>query len=254
MEYTIQKLAQLAGVTTRTLRYYDEIGLLPPLRVASTGYRIYGPKQVDTLQQILLYRNLGMPLTDIAAIIKDPDFNRIQALQTHLQMLQAQQQHLAQLIQNVNNTILSQKGAYTMTDTEKFYGLKKQAIAENEAKFGAELQQKYGKETIETSNKKLLGLSAQQYEDMQRIGAEINTLLEKAVLSGESPSGTAGQKIALLHKQWLTYTWAKYTPQAHIRVAQLYVCDPRFTAYYDKNVEGCAAFLQEAILTMTSQK
>ena len=75
MKYTIKKLAELAGVSTRTLRYYDEIGLLKPCRVNSSGYRIYGQKEVDLLQQILLYRSLDMKLEDIHDIISNPNFD-----------------------------------------------------------------------------------------------------------------------------------------------------------------------------------
>lgn len=62
MEYTVNKLAKISGVSARTLHYYDEIGLLRPMRIAENGYRIYGPKEVDLLQQILFYRELGVPL------------------------------------------------------------------------------------------------------------------------------------------------------------------------------------------------
>ena len=80
MEYTIKKLAGLSGVSTRTLRYYDEIGLLKPARVASNGYRIYGQAQVDLLQQILFYRALEVPLEEIRRMLSDSSFDRRRAL------------------------------------------------------------------------------------------------------------------------------------------------------------------------------
>lgn len=83
MEYSIKKLSEIAGVSTRTLRYYDEIGLLKPARVSSSGYRIYGKKQVDILQQILFYKELGMSLDEIKEIIQNPNFDRINALKEH---------------------------------------------------------------------------------------------------------------------------------------------------------------------------
>lgn len=84
MEYTVQQLARLAGVSARTLRYYDEIGLLKPARINSSGYRIYGTKEVDRLQQILFYRELGVSLEKIIAILSSPSFDRVQALKEHL--------------------------------------------------------------------------------------------------------------------------------------------------------------------------
>ncbi len=83
MEYTVQKLARLAGISPRTLRYYDEIGLLKPARINSSGYRIYGQEEVDRLQQILFYRELAVNLKDIRNILDSPSFNRTRALQDH---------------------------------------------------------------------------------------------------------------------------------------------------------------------------
>ena len=88
MEYSIQELARLSGVTTRTLRWYDQIGLLKPGRVAENGYRRYGPAQVDRLQDILYYRALGVELAQIRACLDDPDFDRLSALRGHLARLE----------------------------------------------------------------------------------------------------------------------------------------------------------------------
>ena len=85
MEYTVNRLAQISGVSKRTLRYYDEIGLLRPERVNPNGYRIYGQMQVDLLQQILFYRELGLPLEEIREIIKNPGFDRERLWRTILQ-------------------------------------------------------------------------------------------------------------------------------------------------------------------------
>ena len=84
MEYTIKALAELAGVTPRTLRWYDSENLLKPLRITDAGYRIYGPEQVDRLQTILFYRELGLELSTIRTILDDPAFDRLAALQSHL--------------------------------------------------------------------------------------------------------------------------------------------------------------------------
>lgn len=129
MEYTISQLAELAGVSTRTLRWYDVTGLLPPMRTADNGYRIYGPEQVDRLQLILFYRALGVDLKQIGAMLDDPTFDRITAL----------------------------------------------------------------------------------------------------------------------HREWLTATMKNYSPAQHLGIVQLYVLDERFTAYYDKNCPGCAAFLTACV-------
>jgi DNA-binding transcriptional MerR regulator len=120
MEYTVQQLARLADVSTRTLRYYDEIDLLKPARINSSGYRIYGQNEIDMLQQILFYRELGMGLEDIKAIIKAPSFDAAQALKEHRQKLLEKRAQLDVLIENVNNTIEQKEGRTTMSDKDKF--------------------------------------------------------------------------------------------------------------------------------------
>ena len=98
MEYSIQELSRLSGVTTRTLRRYDQIGLLKPSRVAESGYRYYGRAEVDRLQDILYYRALGVELARIKECLDDPSFDRLAALRNHLTALEAEQERLEQLI------------------------------------------------------------------------------------------------------------------------------------------------------------
>ena len=110
MEYSITALAKLAGVTPRTLRWYDETGLLKPLRTTTAGYRIYGPLEVERLQDILFYRELGFELSDIRSILDDPAFDRQAALQGHLAALKQQRERLDGLIQTVQKTISTLQG------------------------------------------------------------------------------------------------------------------------------------------------
>ena len=109
MEYSIQALARLAGVTTRTLRWYDQIGLLKPSRVADNGYRYYGPAEVDRLQDILYYRALGVALAQIRTCLDEPSFDRLAVLRSHLTALQGERARLEQLIRSVEATIGAMK-------------------------------------------------------------------------------------------------------------------------------------------------
>ena len=104
MEHTANKLAKMSGVSTRTLRYYDEIDLLKPMKVAPSGYRIYGQSEVDILQQILLYRELGFPLESIKILLSASGFDREKAFSNHLTDLKAKRKRLDTLIQNVSNS------------------------------------------------------------------------------------------------------------------------------------------------------
>lgn len=250
MEYTVQKLGNISGVSTRTLRYYDEIGLLKPSRINSSGYRIYGRPEVEKLQQILFYRELGISLESIRDIINAPGFNSITALRDHREKLVLKRELLNKLIDNVEKTIAEKEGGCKMTDIEKFEGFKQELIEENERKYGEEIRAKYGNEVIDKSNKKLKGMSKAQYEEAQKLASDILEVLEDAVKTGD-PAGELAQKASDLHRQWLCHYWDSYSREAHAGLAQMYTEDERFTAYYDKKQPGTAAFLRDAILIYT---
>lgn len=247
MEYTIQKLAHLAGVSTRTLRYYDQIGLLSPARTNEAGYRIYGTKEVDVLQQILFYKEMGLELAQIKEAIQDEEFDSLAALHSHLEKLIEKRRQIDLLIENVKKTIGKEEGKNKMSDQEKFEGFKKELVEKNEQKYGKEVREKYGDEVVDQSNAKMMGLTEEQYSHMQELGEKINLLLEEAVKNHEYVEDEIGEQVALLHKEWLGYTWPTYSTQAHRGLVQMYVLDERFKAYYDKNVEGCAEFLKQAV-------
>lgn len=253
MEYTVQKLAQLAGVSSRTLRYYDQIGILTPARVNSSGYRIYGQKEVDRLQQILFYRELGIALETIKEIMTAPSFDAEKALKEDREQLLEKRKQLDLLITNVEKTIASTEGRMDMSDQEKFEGFKKKMIDENERKYGKEIREKYGEETVNQSNAKLMNMSQEDYEAVTKLEAEVREALAEAFATGD-PAGEQAQKAAELHKRWLTYYWTEYSKEAHAGLAQMYVDDERFTAYYDKEQPGMAAFLRDAIHIYTGQK
>ncbi len=252
MEYTIHKLARLAGVSTRTLRYYDQKGLLTPARVTDAGYRIYGTAEVDRLQQILFYRELGMPLGDITRVLQDPGFDPDDALRGHLAALEERRARLDVLILTVQKTIERKERSESMSDREKFEGFKKKALEENEQNYGREIRERYGAETVEASYRKFSGMSRDQYDEMTAIGEEIMQRLEAAVRAGLNPTEEEGQAIAGLHKRWLSFTWASYSAEAHRGLAEMYVADERFTAYYDAGIPGCAVFLRDAISAYAS--
>lgn len=246
MEYAINKLAKLAGVSSRTLRYYDEIGLLPALRVSSNGYRVYGGNEVDRLQQILFYRELGVPLEEIRGILTAKSFDGLSALRRHMAALLARREQLDALINNVDKTIKAMKGEGSMSDREKFEGFVQKMVDENEQRYGAEIRAKYGDESIDRSNAKVLGMRQEQYKGIERLTEEFNKTIREAMRLGD-PAGETAQKACALHKAWLLNYWESYSKEAHLGVTQMYVDDPRFTAFYDRIAPGCAAFLRDAV-------
>lgn len=247
MEYSIQQLSRLSGVTTRTLRWYDEIGLLKPSRVAESGYRYYSGAEVDRLQDILYYRALGVELAQIKECLDNPSFDRLAALRSHLTALETEQKRLQALIRSVRDTIRAQERNEIMSDAQKFEAFKKRVVAHNEQTYGAEIRAKYGDEQVDAAHAAVMGLTQAQYETWSRLGQEIQNRLEDAVQAGLSPQSEEGQAITDLHRRWLTVTDNRYDPAKHRGIAELYVADERFIAYYDRQVPGCARFLRDAV-------
>jgi len=247
MEYTINKLAKLAGISTRTLRHYDEIGLLSPRRSSSNGYRIYGQKEVDQLQHILFYRELGLPLEEINRVVSSDDFNRADALHAHLSALLAKRNQLDALIFNVEKTLASTKGEMTMSDKEKFEGFGEKLVKQNEALYGEEIREAYGDGVIDASKRQVKGMTKEQYDEVETLSETFNQTLKAAFEAGD-PASELAQQACELHKQWLCYFWDSYTKEAHAGLAEMYVADERFTAYYDKVAVGSAPFLRDALL------
>jgi len=253
MEYTVQKLGQIAGISTRTLRYYDEIGILKPARINSSGYRIYGEAEVDRLQQILFYRELGVSLESIKEIVTSPSFNEAKALKDHRAKLLDKREQLNLLISNVDKTIALNEGGINMSDKEKLDGFKQKMVEDNEKKYGKEIRGKYGNEVVNKSNVKIKGMTKEQMDEATRLATEIMDTLEAAFKTGD-PAGALAQRAADLHRKWLCFYWDSYTKEAHAGVAEMYVEDERFTSYYDVKQPGTAAFLRDAILLYTGKK
>ncbi|MGO1821642.1 MAG: MerR family transcriptional regulator, partial [Ruoffia tabacinasalis] len=247
MSYSIGELAKLAGISTRTLRHYDAIDLLKPAYIDENGYRIYSENEVKMLQQIMFYREFGITLEEIHAIVNSSEFDRLKALETHYQHLKSEKERISQLMNTVENTIKIYKEDLTMSKKE-FEGFKKQQIKANEEKYGEEIREKYGDDVINSSNKKFGNLTQEQYEHIEKLNEEISEALVNAVPEGK-PESAEGQRVAELHKEWLIMVWPDdlYSEEAHISLVQMYTQDERFKKYYEDITEGAADYLYEAI-------
>lgn len=247
---TIKQLATLSGVTTRTLRHYDEIGLFQPVAHSESGYRLYDEQQSIILQQILLYRQMGLTLSDIAHIVHATDFDVQQALEMHLAHLQQEVQQLQQKMQTVEKTLRYVKGEITMTANEQFEGFKQQQLAQNEARYGQEIRAKYGEESVKAAYNQYKNLTPQQFEGAQNLENQLFTLLGHML---EQEDAETLLEIAELHKRWLSMYWPTYTKEAHKGLAEMYIADERFTAYYDERVAtGATQLLYKAIAIYTA--
>lgn len=189
-----------------------------------------------------------MELKEIGDILKNPEFDREKALESHLSALLQKKEQLEKLIGNVTKTISTLKGETTMSDKEKFEGFKDKMIKDNEERYGQEIRKKYGDDTVNASNAKIKGMSQEKMQEAEVLRERIESTLAEAFAQGD-PAGELAQSVCEMHKQWLCIFWREgmYSSEAHVGLADMYVADERFRANYDKIAPGCTEFLRDAI-------
>lgn len=208
---------------------------------------MYGAKEVDRLQEILVLKALGFPLEEIAKLISEAEFDRSEMFEAQLICLKEKKKQIEVMIKNMEQSIKVMKGEAKMTDAEKFAGLKEAKVAENEAQYGAEIRRQFGNEAIERSNAKVMGMTKEVYVSAGELESQIKETLKQAMAQGDIKSAVSAQLFAL-HKQWLCLYWDTYHADMHIGLAEMYVGDPRFAKYYDEVSAGGAQFLRDVIL------
>ena len=230
----------MAGITPRTLHHYDEIGLLKPSRVGDNGYRYYGEESVLRLQQILFYRELGIPLEDIKKITGRRDFDVLGALRSHKEALHKQVTRLNRLIHTVDNTINHLKGNTTMSDKAYFEGFSE----EEQEKYALEAEELYGAEDVRASMKKWKSRSAEEQKRIMEEGSKNYTDMIAAM-----PKGAASPEAQAIVERWhkhMDYFWTPKLDQL-LALANGYNDDPRFKANFDKMHPQLAEFMREAV-------
>ena len=238
--YTVKQISQLAGVSIRTLHYYDELGLLKPESVGANGYRYYGDASVLKLQQILFYRELDLDLEEIKAILGSPDFDVLSALHSHKSALQGRVKRLEHLIQTVDATIQQLKGKKSMNVKGFFEGFSE----EEQEKYAQEAEKMYDPETVKASNRKWKSYSPADKERILTEGRSIIADLAKAM-----PKGASDPSVQRLVARWhnnIKYFWSPNEEQL-LGLADLYNNDPRFKSNYEKVAPGLTGFMREAV-------
>ena len=248
MSYTVKQLSELTGLTPRTLRYYDAIGLLRPARDGANDYRRYGPAEVERLRRLLVYRELGLPLEEIRALLDAPGLDRTGILRGHLDRLLDRRREVEELIHKVRRALDNLEGETAMTDKEKFEDLKQQVIRENEAAYGQEVRRRWGDAAAGGANQRVAGMSEEEWRQMQSEEQGYKDALRRAIAAGD-PAGEDAREACRLHRDWLLHYWneAMFSREAHIQLVEAYSQDPRFAAYYEAVAPGCAEFFARAI-------
>ncbi|GAB3545967.1 MerR family transcriptional regulator [Spirosoma fluminis] len=246
-QYSVKKLAALAGVSVRTLHHYDRLGLLKPSIRTEAGYRLYGETELIRLQQILFYKELDFPLSEIQRILEGPDFDTILALNQHKEALLRRRDQLSVLLTTIDKTIKSLKGEQTMlTDEELYEGFP------NGKAYRREAVEKYGADVVEGSENGLHRLGKVGFEqlkaDARDIGERLLTLID------QDPTSAVVQQQIARHYRNIRGFWGesvcagKDMAEAYKGLAQLYVDDLRYTSGNGQENPEYAAFLNKAMV------
>lgn len=237
--YTVRQVADLAGVTPRTLHHYDSIGLLKPTSVGGNGYRQYGEEALLRLQQILLYREMGMDLDAIKRLLAKKDFSVVKALEAHRSALTQRIERLRRLVETVERTIASQKGEKTMQDKELFEGL-----TEQEQAYAEEAMDRWDPAVVKESNRRYGRLTAAEKQAMKDAGEALNR--DWAKLIGSPVDSPAVKAVVARWKKGLEFFYTP-TPEILVGLAEMYVADDRFKANFDRHDPRLAAYVVECV-------
>lgn len=239
----VKEVSQLVGISVRTLHYYHQIGLLIPEETTEAGYRVYSNENLERLQQILFFKELGFPLKKIKEILESPSFDRLEALEMQCKMLKAKRKRLDRMIETIEKTIQYVKGEIHMTNQEKFKGFD---FSENP--YEQEAREKWGDEAVDRAKKKAKNMSDFDKEQFNEIFRKLAVIRHLPPHSKEAQEGI---------KQWyeLLNKIGDYSLEAFKGLGQMYVNDERFMKNIDQFGEGLAKFMCEAMAVFAdSQK
>lgn len=240
---TVRQVADLTGVSVRTLHYYDEIGLLHPSAVGENGYRQYDEEDVRLLQQILFFRELDFPLKEIRAIIQNPSFDKTQALRRHRELLLLKRRRLGRLIALVDDTL---KG----DDSMSFDAFTTEELQKARGEYAAEARERYGAtDAYKQSEQKT---RAYKKEDWESLSGEMNDLFRR--LASVMDKDPGDPLVQALVKEWQALITARFydcSDEILGSLGEMYVEDERFTKNIDRFSPGLSRFLRDAIRIYT---
>ncbi len=244
MSYSVGQVAGFAGVTVRTLHHYDDIGLLVPGERSHAGHRRYGDQDLDRLQQILFYRELGFPLEEVAALLDDPAADPRAHLRRQHELLTARIEKLQKMAAAVEHAMEARTMGINLTPEERFevFGDK------DPEQYAEEAEQRWGgTEAYAESQRRAARYTKDDWTRMQAEVADWGERYDALMAAGDPPTSKAAMDMAEEHRQHICGWFYDCPYDMHIGLAEMYVSDERFKAFYDSMREGLAEHLRDAI-------
>ncbi len=236
----------MAGVSARTLRHYENIGLLAPARTEA-GYRLYGDSDAKRMAQIMAMRSCGLPLQRIKAICNGED-DILLTLKDHLATLEKQRASTEWAAQRTRAAIDAVERMNDMKVEDSFEEMKRNGMAEFEKRFGEEARERYGEAAIDASNERMMNLTRDEWDAKELLEESIKVQLRLA-MAAKDPSAPEARELVRMHRRWIAIHWGEgFAEEAYQGLAQGYLADQRFVEYYDSAAgEGATEFLVAAI-------
>ncbi|GAA4479688.1 TipAS antibiotic-recognition domain-containing protein [Enteractinococcus fodinae] len=241
MEWSIHQVVEATGITSRTLRHYDQIGLLHPTRRGPGGLRYYDQRALVRLQRILLLRPLGLSLADIAEILNG-ETRDIEALQTHRARLQAEQERIDRQLQSLDATIAALQKGQPIMPKDMFEGF-------DHTQYDAEVRERWGNDAADRSNEWWSELGDEGQAAFRQEVEDLNAAWDQVIASGIAPDAAAAQEVAARHVAWLRSAMqSQPMSKAMLKgITQMYVDDERFAANYNRVSPAGPQFVRDAV-------
>jgi MerR family transcriptional regulator, thiopeptide resistance regulator len=245
VSWTIGEVARLAGVTVRTLRHYDEIGLLSPSARTASGYRRYKYGDLERLQRIVAYRQLGFGLDEIATILDDPKADPLDHLRRQHELLTGRVEELQRIVRAIEGTMEAHKLGIQLNPKEMF-----EVFGDfDPGEHAEEAEQRWGgTDAYRESQRRVSSYTKQDWLQLKAEGGQIEQRLAAAFASGLPADSAEAMDAAEAHRRHISEWFYDCTYEIHRGLAEMYVADERFTAHYDRRAAGLAAYVRAAIL------
>jgi len=244
VSYTVGQLAALAHVTVRALHHYDEIGLLTPSARTEAGYRRYSERDLERLQQLLFYRELGFPLDQIAALL-DGETEPQAHLRTQRQLLTERIARLQAMVSAIDRTMEANRMGLKLKPEERFEVFGDFVPEDHEA----EAQSRWGSSpAFAESQRRVAEYSKDDWLHLKKEAGEIVEAMAAAMRASVPAESVQAMDLAERHRQHITRWFYDCSYEIHRGLGEMYVADPRFAIHYDTVAPGLAAYVRDAIL------
>ena len=240
----VGEVAALAGVTVRTLHHYDRIGLLSPSERTSTGYRRYTPSDLDRLHQVLVYRELGFPLEEIATLLDDPAAAPVAHLRRQLALLRDRLDRTRAMVAAVEKEMEARTMGISLTPEERF-----EVFGDNDpSQYDAEVEERWGEtDAYRESRRRTSSYTKDDWLRIKAEGADVERRFAEALRSGVAADSEQAMDVAEEHRQHISRWFYDCPPEMHAGLGRMYVEDARFTARYEQIAPGLAQYVSTAV-------